>query len=88
LKALGIIRRIDDLGRIVIPKEIRTANGWGTNHPMELFAYEGGVLIKPYGKEAVRKEILEQLNHLMVTATNKSAVQIANRAIEYIKNEG
>jgi AbrB family looped-hinge helix DNA binding protein len=34
----GIIRRIDDLGRIVIPKEIRRAMGFSEYQPLEIFA--------------------------------------------------
>ena len=37
MKATGIIRRIDDLGRVVIPKEIRRTIGLREGDPMEIF---------------------------------------------------
>lgn len=37
MKATGIIRRIDDLGRVVIPKEIRRAVGIHEGEPLEIF---------------------------------------------------
>lgn len=37
MKATGIIRRIDDLGRIVIPKEIRRVKRIHENDPLEIF---------------------------------------------------
>jgi len=37
MKATGITRRIDDLGRIVIPKEIRETMGLGEGDPLEIF---------------------------------------------------
>lgn len=37
MKATGIVRRIDDLGRIVIPKEIRQSWGIKEGDPLELF---------------------------------------------------
>ena len=37
MKATGIVRRIDDLGRIVIPKEIRRAIGIREGEPLEIF---------------------------------------------------
>ena len=37
MRATGIIRRTDDLGRIVIPKEIRRNMGIRDNEPMEIF---------------------------------------------------
>ena len=37
MKATGIIRRVDDLGRIVIPKDIRRAIGIREGEPLEIF---------------------------------------------------
>lgn len=37
LKATGMVRRIDNLGRIVIPKEIRRKLGFDTNESFEIF---------------------------------------------------
>ena len=47
--ATGIIRRIDDLGRIVIPKEIRRQLKVTEGEPFEIFlTKEGEVILKPY----------------------------------------
>jgi len=48
VKGTGIIRRIDDLGRIVIPKEIRRVLRLKEGDPMEIYAQDGGVLFKKY----------------------------------------
>ena len=48
MKSTGIIRRIDDLGRIVIPKEIRRTLRIGEGSPMEIFVTEEGILLKKY----------------------------------------
>ena len=37
MRATGIVRRLDDLGRLVIPKEIRRVLGWGEGEPIELY---------------------------------------------------
>ena len=37
MKATGIIRRVDDLGRVVIPKEIRRAMGIREGEPLEIY---------------------------------------------------
>ena len=37
MKATGIIRRMDDLGRVVIPKDIRRATGIREGEPLEIF---------------------------------------------------
>ena len=46
-KATGIIRRIDDLGRVIIPKEIRRALGLKEGDPMEIFIDGEAILIRP-----------------------------------------
>ena len=49
MKATGIVRRIDDLGRVVIPKEIRRTASIREGDPLEIFINEdGGVVFKKY----------------------------------------
>lgn len=49
MKATGIVRRIDDLGRVVIPKEIRRTLRIREGDPLEIFTdREGQVILKKY----------------------------------------
>ena len=49
MKATGIVRRIDDLGRIVIPKEIRRTLRIREGDPLEIFTNrEGEIMLKKY----------------------------------------
>ncbi len=49
MKATGIVRRIDDLGRVVIPKEIRRTLRIREGDPLEIFtATDGEVIFKKY----------------------------------------
>ena len=49
MKATGIVRRIDDLGRVVIPKEIRRTMHIREGDPLEIFTdSEGGVVFRKY----------------------------------------
>lgn len=49
MKATGIVRRIDDLGRIVIPKEIRRTLRIRETDPLEIFTNnEGEIVLKKY----------------------------------------
>lgn len=49
MKATGIVRRIDDLGRIVIPKEIRRTLRIRESDPLEIYTdREGQVILKKY----------------------------------------
>ena len=49
MKATGIVRRIDDLGRVVIPKEIRRTLRIREGTPLEIFTdREGEIILKKY----------------------------------------
>ena len=48
MKATGIVRRIDDLGRVVIPKEIRRACNIREGDPLEIFLQDDAVVFKKY----------------------------------------
>ena len=49
MKATGIVRRIDDLGRVVIPKEIRRTMHIREGDPLEIYTdAEGGVVFRKY----------------------------------------
>lgn len=57
----GIIRRFDDLGRIVIPKEIRRKFKINAGEPVEISITEEGILLKPYNpKPKSNTELAEE----------------------------
>ena len=61
MKATGIVRRIDDLGRIVIPKEIRRTLRIRESDPLEIYTdREGQVILKKYsqiGRASCRERV-------------------------------
>lgn len=56
MRAIGIVRRIDDLGRVVIPKEIRKRLGIQEGAPLELYVDEGtkSIVLTPYKTDTVQ----------------------------------
>lgn len=48
MKATGIIRRVDDLGRIVLPKELRRTLGIGEKDPIEIYTDGKGIILHKY----------------------------------------
>lgn len=48
MKATGIVRKTDQLGRIVIPMELRKKLGIGENDPLEIFVDEDMIILKKY----------------------------------------
>lgn len=62
MKATGIVRRIDDLGRVVIPKEIRRTMKIREGDPLEIFTDKDGfVCLKKYTVEENVGQIAENL---------------------------
>ena len=64
---IGIIRSIDDLGRIVIPKEMRRALGVQEGEQMEIFTSADGEII-------LRKATVKEVDGVMVKVENKVSV--------------
>ncbi|MDD6161005.1 MAG: stage V sporulation T C-terminal domain-containing protein [Oscillospiraceae bacterium] len=62
MKATGIVRRIDDLGRVVIPKEIRRTMRIREGDPLEIYTdRDGGVIFRKYSQLGDVSEFAAQL---------------------------
>jgi AbrB family transcriptional regulator, stage V sporulation protein T len=86
LKATGIVRRIDDLGRVVIPKEIRRTLRIREGDPLEIFTdREGQVILKKYSPigelNEFSNEYCEALNdntgHMAIISDRDNIIAIA-----------
>ncbi len=66
MKATGIVRRIDDLGRVVIPKEIRRTLRIREGDPLEIFtASDGEVIFKKYSPMGEISEFSGQYSEVL-----------------------
>lgn len=66
MKATGIVRRIDDLGRVVIPKEIRRTLRIREGDPLEIFtASDGEVIFKKYSPMGELSEFSGQYSEIL-----------------------
>lgn len=62
MKATGIVRRVDDLGRIVIPKEIRRTLRIREGDPLEIYTEkDGGVIFRKYSPMGDLQEFAAQI---------------------------
>lgn len=70
MKATGIVRRIDDLGRVVIPKEMRRTLRIKEGDPLEIFVSEdGGVILHKYSAMTDLTEIASQFTESLSKAS-------------------
>lgn len=59
MKATGIVRRIDDLGRVVIPKDIRRTAHFREGDPLEIFLDDqNGVVFRKYSPLSMNDDVL------------------------------
>ena len=62
MKATGIVRRVDDLGRIVIPKEIRRTLKIREGDPLEIYTEkDGGVIFRKYSPMSDLQDFASQI---------------------------
>jgi len=74
MKATGIVRRVDDLGRIVIPKEIRTTLGIREGDTLEIYTEkDGGVIFRKYSPMGDLQEFAAQMCESIGSATGHIA---------------
>ncbi|NLW23683.1 MAG: stage V sporulation protein T [Clostridia bacterium] len=89
MKATGIVRRIDDLGRVVIPKEIRRTLRIREGDPLEIFVdREGEVILKKYSPigelgefaKEYADSLHEAIGHIACIADRDQIIAVAGGA--------
>ena len=89
MRATGIVRRIDDLGRVVIPKEIRKTLRIREGDPLEIFtAKDGEVILKKYSpigelnefSQEYAETLGETLGHGIVVTDLDSIIAVSKLA--------
>ncbi|MGN0818789.1 MAG: stage V sporulation T C-terminal domain-containing protein [Christensenellaceae bacterium] len=74
MKETGIVRRIDELGRVVIPKEIRKTLRFKEGDPLEIFTDNDSLIFQKYSALATLKDSAENLVKSLFEYTNKNVV--------------
>lgn len=86
MKATGIVRRIDDLGRVVIPKEIRRTLRIREGDPLEIFVdRDGEVILKKYSPiselgdfaQEYAESLYESTNHVTLISDRDQIIAVA-----------
>lgn len=75
MKATGIVRRIDDLGRVVIPKEIRRTLRIREGDPLEIFVdRDGEVILKKYSPIGELGDFAKEYAESLYESTGHTAI--------------
>ena len=84
----GIVRRIDDLGRVVIPKEIRRARGWNEGAPIEIIPNGEDVILRLYGDNQRLEDLLNELIRQMEERGLDDKESLLRKMMEDLKEAG
>lgn len=82
MTSTGIVRRVDDLGRIVIPKEIRARFDIIEGTPLELCVVNDGIYLKKYYSNP-ENEIKCRIDNLELKMDKEETLEILNELIDF-----
>lgn len=88
MKATGIVRRMDELGRVVIPKEIRRTLRIREGDPLEIFTDRDELMLKKYSPIATIEKFSESAAKSLAELTNKLAVVCDTDGVLFAFGEG
>lgn len=74
MKSTGIIRRIDDLGRVVIPKEIRKNFNIKENDSLEIFIDGENIILKKYSNLSKVEKLFNKYINILNEITSNSVI--------------
>lgn len=75
MKATGIVRKVDELGRVVLPSELRRTLHISTGDSFELFTNENTVILKKYEPGCVLTGDMNDLLDYRGRKVSKEAIQ-------------
>lgn len=83
MRATGIVRKIDYLGRIVIPKELRRSMELPEGVPMEIFVDGRNIILRKYSpREMTKEDILLAALQMACKEAGKDPVDYLNKVRE------
>ena len=89
MKATGIVRRIDDLGRVVIPKEIRRTMRIREGDPLEIYTTrDGEVIFKKYSLISGLEDFAAQFCDTLSRSTDFTAAVTDRDAVVAVAGSG
>lgn len=83
MKSTGIVRKVDELGRVVLPMELRRTLGIVERDPLEIFIDGNQIILKKYAPDEEKSDVAKGLEGLkkLVKDTDKDLLE---RAIKLI----
>ncbi|AVK84024.1 hypothetical protein C3943_10780 [Lysinibacillus sp. B2A1] len=85
MKSTGIVRKVDDLGRVVLPKELRRTLGIEEKDALEIYIDNDKIILKKYQPNIEKDEVIANLQKMASSAKNPNVLETIERAIKLIR---
>lgn len=87
MKATGIVRKVDPLGRITLPKELRDIYGLDSGARMEVFTSNDGLVIRKYQESEETKQLIKDVQGVMSITDNQDVKTIMQNVLHHLDRE-
>ena len=88
MKSTGIVRKVDELGRVVLPKELRKTYGYTDKQPVEILADDDCIIIKKYDTTDNAVKLAEELEVAVhKTGCSGRAASLASLLLSEVKDD-
>ena len=86
MKATGIVRKVDDLGRVVLPIELRRNLGIGIGDPLEIYTENDAIVLKRYNAVDDVASVAERLKKMIEAESSpKTRAEMLNTIGEILE---
>ncbi|MGG2111945.1 AbrB/MazE/SpoVT family DNA-binding domain-containing protein [Lysinibacillus pakistanensis] len=85
MKSTGIVRKVDELGRVVLPKELRRTLGIEEKDALEIYTDNDKIILKKYQPNIEKDEVIANLQKMAASAKNPNVLETIERAIKLIR---
>lgn len=83
MKSTGVVRKVDELGRLVLPIELRRSLGINDKDPLEIYVEDDKIVLKKYVPDTEREEVKKGLQNFH-RLSKKQRKDILDRAIKIV----
>ena len=85
MKSTGIVRKIDHLGRVVLPIELRRTLNIAEKDALEIFVDGEQIILQKYEPNVEKDDVVRNLEKIAACSNNSFTQEIIERAIKLIK---
>ena len=87
MKATGIVRRVDPLGRITLPKELRNIYGLDSGVRMEVFTSNDGIVIRKYRESEETQQLIKEVENVLSSTDNQAVKKVMQNVLHHLDRD-